>query len=186
MNFFSLLVITLMCLVIPGMAKGEEFTFECKRVRPSEMIRALRSLADFGVSFKEEPGKVIVAVESPFPLERLKELMERIDAPPGSALTRFLKLRFGDATHVASVISMAFPTVAENEGIPLQVVPNVRTNEVIVMGNMRDIQAAEALVRLIDDTQAPACRGCGDARLILPLEEGSDQPPATSTGRLAR
>ena len=63
----------------------------------------------------------------------------------------------------AAVISEAFPAGAGNEELPLQAAPSVRTNEVFLMGTVQDIQAAEALVLLLDQARTPARRGCGEA-----------------------
>lgn len=135
------------------MASEDKFTFECKRVRPSEMIRAMRSLSAFEVSFKEHDRKVIVTGGDSSLYKRVEELMEAIDAPPAAVSTRFIKLRFADANHVAVVISEAFPAGAGNEELPLQAAPSVRTNEVFLMGTVQDIQAAEALVLLLDQAR---------------------------------
>lgn len=151
------------CFVNQVTASEDMFTFECKRVRPSEMIRALRSLTAFGVSFKEEGRKVIVTGGDPSLYKRVEELMDVIDAPPTGGSTRFIKLRFADATHVAGVISEAFPTETGNEEMSLQAVPNLRTNEVFLMGTLQEIQAADALVELLDRAWVPAWRGCGEA-----------------------
>jgi hypothetical protein len=161
MNRLFLLVFAI-CFAVPAMAMDYHYTFECKRVRSSEMIRALRSLTAVGVSFKEEDGKVIATGCDPALYKRMKEVMEVIDAPPSGVPVRFIKLRFADVTHVAGVISQAFPAGEGNDELPLQAVPNLRTNEVFLMGDVKDIHAAEALVLLLDQAQTPGRRGCGE------------------------
>ena len=163
MKRLFLLCFATACFAAPAMASDEVLTFECKRVRPSEMIRALRSLSAFGVLFKEEGRRVIVTGGDASLYKRVEELMSVIDAPPAGVPTRFIKLRFADATYVAGVISKAFATGSENLEIPLQAVPNTRTNEVFLMGAVQDIRAAEALVVLLDRSRVQAWRGCGEA-----------------------
>ena len=150
------------CFVSRLIASDEAFTFECKRVSPSEMIHVLRSLSALGISSKVEDRKVIVSGGDPSTHKRIKELMEVIDAPRGGVPTRFIKLRFADVTHVAGVISQAFPAGDVNDEQPFQAAPNVRTNEVFLMGPVKDIQAAEALVQLLDQALIPERRGCGE------------------------
>jgi hypothetical protein len=163
MNRRFLLSWVIACFVTQVMASEDKFTFECKRVRPSEMIRVMRSLSAFGVSFKEHDRKVIVTGGDSSLYKRVEELMEVIDAPPAAVSTRFIKLRFADAIHAAAVISEAFPAGAGNEELPLQAAPSVRTNEVFLMGTVQEIQAAEALVLLLDQARTQARRGCGEA-----------------------
>lgn len=153
------------CFAIPAMASDDEFTFECKRVRPSEVIRVLRGFTVFGVSIKEEDRKVVVTGGDPSLYKKMEVLMELVDAPPRVNVVRlrYIKLRFADATHVAATISEAFLAGSEKKEVPLQAVPNTRTNEVFLMGTVQDIQAAEALVGLLDRAQVPAWRGCGEA-----------------------
>ncbi len=163
MKLLFLLSLVTVCFVTPAMASDDEFTLECKHVRPSEAIRTLRSLSASGVSFKEEDRKVIVTGGDRSLYKRLKGLMEQVDFPNITICPRFIKLRFADASHVAAVISEAFPAGAGNEELPLQAAPSVRTNEVFLMGTVQDIQAAEALVLLLDQARTPARRGCGEA-----------------------
>lgn len=162
MNRLFLLAFAIACFAVPAMAMDYHYTFECKRVRPSEMIRALRSLTAVGVSFKEEDGKVISTGGDPALYKRMKEVMEVVDAPPSGVHVRFIKLRFADVTHVAGVISQAFPAGAGNQELPLQAVANLRTNEVFLMGSVEEMQSAEALMELLDQAQTPERRGCGE------------------------
>jgi type II secretory pathway component GspD/PulD (secretin) len=163
MNRLFQLFFATACFAIPAMASDAVFTFECKRVSPSEMIRVLRSLSALGISSRVEDRKVIVSGGDPSLYKRVEELMEAIDAPRGGVPTRFIKLRFAEPTHVARVISEAFPAEEGNEEMSLQAAPNTRTNEVFLMGTVQDIQAAEALVGLLDRAQVPVRRGCGEA-----------------------
>lgn len=162
MKCLFLLSVATACFAIPAMASDDEYTLECKHVRPSEAIWVLRAFKFFGVSIKEEDQKVIVTGGDPSLYKKMEELMELVDAPRVTVPPRFIKLRFADVTHVAGVISKAFPAGAGNELFPLQAVPNTRTNEVFLMGTVEDIQSVEALVLLLDRAQIPARRGCGE------------------------
>jgi hypothetical protein len=162
MNRLFQLSFAVACFATQVMASGDEFTLECKHLKPSEAIRVLRSVSVFDVSIKEGDRRIIVTGGDPSLHKKMEELMELVDVPRISICPRFIKLGFADATYVAATISEAFSAGSEKKEVPLQSVPNTRTNEVFLMGTVQDIQAAEALVLLLDRAPTPVGRGCGE------------------------
>lgn len=149
-------------LVSQVVASEHEFSLECEHVHPSEAIRMLQSLKASGVLMKQEGRKLVVAGGSPSIRKKIEEFMELVDVPRVTVRPRFIKLRFADVTHVEGVISQAFLARAGNEALPLQAVANLRTNEVFLMGSVKEMQAAESLVEMLDQAQTRERRACGE------------------------
>ncbi|WP_193214561.1 hypothetical protein [Luteolibacter marinus] len=161
-----------------ALASEREFTLHCEYLRTAEILKTFRQIAghvDFNVTFKEVDGDIVMEGGTADFRARLQALKEAIDVPYSQPPTRWIKLRHGDVIHIADVVTKAFvetgpddktPIVAGNE-MPLQVVPAVRTNELLVFGPEAVMEAAVELALLIDGMQKPVSRGCGDVGASL-------------------
>ncbi|MCW1925594.1 hypothetical protein OKA05_23755 [Luteolibacter arcticus] len=136
--------------------------FECKHVRPSELMRAYAPVVgkEAGARISVEGSKVLVTGGSSRLHEGLRELESVVDLPRISVATKFIRLHHVDVTFAAELISKAF-AYAGKQGDPLQTVSSVRTKQVFVMGATNDMRTAEVLLLKLDRFYASTSRGCG-------------------------
>jgi uncharacterized protein (TIGR03067 family) len=119
-----------------------------------------RDVYDFTFGTKENPSNVVLidvwnetvavqqlieSLQNPVDSPVKFDLVRR-DQPKGTACVKVLALKYAQATEVAEVLKQVY-----DKG-PSKIVPDARTNSVIVTGPEGQVQEIEALLKKLDET----------------------------------
>jgi type II secretory pathway component GspD/PulD (secretin) len=137
------------------------------------------------------PDNLVVASDDPAALQRFMDLINSVirnNGTGGSEYTVFY-LKSADATQLTqtlsdlmgiSVASSLFGSSSQS-GPLLRIVPDTRTNSLIVFGSANDVNRVENLIKVLDRDDAPSS-GAMSAPRILPVRHAS----ASAVARVIR
>ncbi|MCW5893630.1 MAG: type II secretion system secretin GspD [bacterium] len=135
-----------------GRGRGDEFVTRILVPRQAEvatLVPVLQPLVSKeGVLTAYPDTNRIVVVDGAANVERLAALMDELDGPAGSRHVETASLRHAPAADMADRLRDAL--VAEGSGATLRVVPDPRTNSLLLVGPPSEVRRARTLVARLD------------------------------------
>ncbi|MGA0805145.1 MAG: secretin N-terminal domain-containing protein, partial [Pseudohongiellaceae bacterium] len=129
-----------------------------------QVVRPLVSSANAQLSAYPD-ANLLVLVDTAANIERIRAVLQRIDAAASPA-TDVIPLEFADAGEVARLVQDMNPSRAvEGEGVVqtgLQVAADLRSNAILVSGDLRQRERARDLIARLDQPQEQS----GNTRVI--------------------
>ncbi len=100
------------------------------------------------------PTNSLIITENFANISRLESIIKDLDTPSSAGAIELVPLNHADAAQVADIIDRIYE-VKSREGTPVQIIPEVTSNKLIVVADYSDLQAIRRLVDKLDlDTNA--------------------------------
>lgn len=141
------------------------YVIPLRNIRPEDAKRTFESVLpqqsdSYGAIKAVSEASCVIVTDTLARIRSLIALSKKIDLPLISVATAFIKVQHSDVSELAESLNHLVgsrprekpPQNGEGtgEGIPIQIVPNPRTNEIFVMGHPADMAFVEALIHGFD------------------------------------
>jgi type II secretory pathway component GspD/PulD (secretin) len=129
-------------------------SYQLEYLQPAETLRALQSLEfDPSVTIRadNEANRIIATFRDPQVGDAIEDLLVQIDVPHIDLPTRFISLEFAEAGAAANQVARHF----ESAEPPMNILPDVRTNRVFLMGTPEQMDLATAMLEKLDSEGRP-------------------------------
>ncbi len=166
-----------------GANSGDEYmtqVIQLKYVSAAKVLPAIRPLVpQNGHVAAYDPSNAIVITDIKANIERMREIIRLID-DAAVAGTEVLKLKYASASAVVAMINQLYQS-GDAAGGNLKLIPDPRTNTIIVGGDELQRQRIKELLTRLDQPQAQS----GNVRVVY-LEYAKAKQVATVLGKLVQ